>query len=882
VQSVGVNLAVAALTHRYWPARDWRNTIGEGPICPSGAPQNMRRSLSLLALTLFLTLILGACAGFSSGTKGSGDNSSGNNGGGNGSGGGTNGGGTGGGGATGSGGGAADFYVATNGNDSWSGSLPAPNSNNSDGPFANIARAQQAVREILQNPRGRSTPLVVQLRQGTYYSNQTLTFTSADSGTSQLPVVWENYPDEIPILSGGLQLGTGSGFGWKNTSGNSWQLTLPSSAQYFEQLFYNGQRRLRPRLGGSLGAYYRVAATVYLPGNSDPNCSIFVSGKGYECFDRFQYDPSDPISTQWKNLTSPYPAGDIELYDFEEWNVAKLRVESVDTTNHIVHLTGPTYQANGYFGFIPGHRYLLENVKDSLGQAGQWFLDRSSSPWTLTYLANPGENPNDDSVIVPQAAQVLNANGLKYVTFQGLSFEHDNFVVPAAGYPSLRQDPGLPGAVTCTNCSNVTFDGDTVTQTAGGGIEFYTTNTSSTTAENTIQDSAIYDVGGFGIRVGMPNVYTDTDSNVPHGTLVENTLIAGYGRVFPSAIGIVQGDAHDNTYTHNDIYDGYHSAIEICSLGCVFGVNGHGAYNNTISFNHAYAIGQGMTNDLGCIYLNTGNPNNYATGNAVLNNRCHDIVDASTQDADGFGGQGIYLDAQTAGVTVENNLVYRTASQPMNISNGPVSGAPANTIRNNIFALGRVAMIAVSNPYLNNSCAGMPVLQFNASSNIFYFDRSNQKGGGFLLQRGCTYACGSPYPNFENFSSNLYWRTDGSFLTDPDGFHVQHATTNPLCDTLNLSGNSWTYYTFSQWQGLGEDVQGAVKNPGFPNPGCNQSTPRACVATSGQDNFSLAASPGVGFVVFDPREAGRQNPVLQAPAIAPTFLTAPLNPATDF
>ncbi len=33
----------------------------------------------------------------------------------------------------------ADFYVATNGNDSWSGTLFTPNSTNTDGPFATVA-----------------------------------------------------------------------------------------------------------------------------------------------------------------------------------------------------------------------------------------------------------------------------------------------------------------------------------------------------------------------------------------------------------------------------------------------------------------------------------------------------------------------------------------------------------------------------------------------------------------------------------------------------------------------------------------------------------------------------------------------------------------------
>ena len=309
----------------------------------------MRKSLpfTILAAVAMLAsfLLLSACT-ISPGSSASSGNNGGSGGGTGGNGGGNGGGGGGGGGN--SGGTGADFYIATDGNDSWSGTLAAPNTGNTDGPFATIAKAQSAVRGILQNPQGRTQAILVQVRQGSYFVGQPLSFTAADSGTSQLQVNWENYPSESPVLSGGLQLGAGSGLNWKNVSGNQWQLTLPSSTQYFEQVFYNQQRRLRPRLGGSLGAYYRVAATVYLPGSGsgpppDPNCSVFVSGSGWECFDRFQYSASDPISASWKNLNAPYPAGDVELYDFEKWMVAKLRIKSIDTANRVVYLTGPTF-----------------------------------------------------------------------------------------------------------------------------------------------------------------------------------------------------------------------------------------------------------------------------------------------------------------------------------------------------------------------------------------------------------------------------------------------------------------------------------------------------------------------------------------------------------
>ncbi|MGB7583834.1 MAG: carboxypeptidase-like regulatory domain-containing protein, partial [Terriglobales bacterium] len=143
--------------------------------------------------------------------------------------------------------GAANFFVATNGNDSWSGTLDCPNSNGNDGPFASLARAQIAVEALLQSHP--SSPIVVMVREGTYYlplsstRPGTLNFTAADSGTATVPVTWENYPDEVPVLDGGIPVS-----GWSRVSGDRWQVQLPANTQPFESLYYNGERRLRSRI----------------------------------------------------------------------------------------------------------------------------------------------------------------------------------------------------------------------------------------------------------------------------------------------------------------------------------------------------------------------------------------------------------------------------------------------------------------------------------------------------------------------------------------------------------------------------------------------------------------------------------------------------------
>ena len=59
----------------------------------------------------------------------------------------------------------ADLYVATNGNDQWSGRLAQPNADASDGPLATVARSQQVVRRLRSEDTDRQTPVVVMIRE---------------------------------------------------------------------------------------------------------------------------------------------------------------------------------------------------------------------------------------------------------------------------------------------------------------------------------------------------------------------------------------------------------------------------------------------------------------------------------------------------------------------------------------------------------------------------------------------------------------------------------------------------------------------------------------------------------------------------------------------
>jgi hypothetical protein len=251
----------------------------------------------------------------------------------------------------------------------------------------------------------------------------------------------------------------------------------------------------------------------------------------------------------------------------------------------------------------------------------------------------------------------------------------------------------------------------------------------------------------------------------------------------------------------------------------------------------------------------------------MLNNKVHDVTDASIMDSDGYGGDGLYADDFTGQVDMENNLVYRASGNAISFS-GPRAGAnQQSTVKNNILAYARLSMLNAYDPYSFTAVPPSPLF-FVASNNLMYFDRNTSSSPAFYVQGGCVWPGVEAYTAYQQWTENLYWRTDGAFASDSQAFHAQETQ-----DASNDCGGqkTWTFLNLTSWQKLGEDAQSVVQNPGFNNPAFPA------------DDYSLPkGSPGVGFVPFDPTQAGRTNPAINPPAVAATFPTMTYNPATDY
>ncbi len=911
------------------------------------------------------------------------------------------------------------FFVAPNGNDSWSGTISAPN--NGDGPFATPSRAQYAIQHA-------SRPATVYLRAGTYYpaltpavatpyvtNPGTLVFGSADSGTSSAAqVTWAEYPADISVgpavISGGVPANAdpNSGLGLKltwNNTGNWYTAKLPQylpmsngqpsnvPMEPFENLYYNGERRLRSRLHDTgtsasgatygagyymsanntcsaisgwsgaqfatnlescnLGAFLRVEGTI-IPGNG-VTCPSASDGNGNsKCLDRFYYTQSTgtgaDLIDNWSNLTSTtsvpnqpctastgYPQGDVELTMFGAWTVDVIRVNCVDTTNHIIYLAGPTKAGAGtnynFMGPTIGHRFVIENSYDAFtaaqaaSQVGIWFLDRHLGPgnWVLNYIANSNsnENPANDTVVIPQLPQtgaqfpaggqfpqisggrnqndyiggsLLWATGLQYVTFNGITFEADNFypnyAISANNYQSgfnndVNGEMPVPQAIDCENCQFVTFNGVTARHMSASGLlaaATATTTSCSTNAAPTtssfcdlIENSSFYDIGDSGIRIGHFPQSSDSTA-VVQDVLVQNNRVQGFSRVLADGEGITQANGFYNQILNNTVTDGYHAGVSICYDSCGHNAAGTSKDGNNVVVNNNLIsnLMQGITSDGGSLYFNVGGSVGSATGDQIYGNVVYDTTDSYIIDVlngtkvagSGYGGEGIYLDAQTAYADVENNVVFNVDGNAVHVTQGLASqGETANLFQNNIFAFGYGGMFTQDSPWATNGCPGSggQILEVKLIDNLFVFDiQSGQAESGrapFSAIQGCKDSCisstgAASYSDYQFFQGNAYWSFVESFGTVSDAFSVlknQGAgglNSKNSCLTGSSNMQNLTFDTPpDSWQTGNVPVPMAEDSGGTAgtNPHANNSNfPTSGTSANVPSNFTINNGTGLG------------------------------------
>jgi hypothetical protein len=603
----------------------------------------------------------------------------------------------------------ADIYVSTYGKDKWSGRIPEPAKDGTDGPIASLRRAKLRVAELRRQQPGRDRPLIVSIRGGIYHLNEPLKLGPEDSGTEESPTIYQAFGGERPVLSGGVRITN-----WQITPEGAWRTTLDevrSGGWSFAQLFADDQRRYRPRLPER--GYNHIAEQL---------------GRG-----AFRF-ADDDIRAEWANLD------DVEVLAFHDWAVSRMRIRSVVAAERRVVFTHPSWT-----DLAKDHRYLVDNVREALRDPGQWYLDRPVG--LLTYIPKVGEQPDQAVVIAPRLEQVLVLQGdlarkiwVQHIQFRGLTFAHTNWNLPITGQDFAQAEIGLNAAIEVVGSRDVVFEGCVVRHVGGYGMAF-----GSGSRNNRVEGCELVDLAGGGVKIGHAGFGTwdqilhipeDSEMRVSHH-IIRNCLIAHGGRLHTGAVGVWIGQSSYNTVEHNDIFDFYQTGI---SVGWTWGYGPSDAHHNDIGFNHVHTLGQRVTSDMGGIYTLGIQP-----GTVVHDNHVHDV------QSFGYGGWGLYTDEGSTDIVMQRNLVHHTKTGGFYQHYGK-----ENRIQNNIFAFASEVQLQATKPE--------PHVSFYFERNIVYCDNDS------ALIGGCRSAW-KPCDINVRFDHNIYWNVAESSVF-PGNFNL--------------------------------------------------------------------------------------------------------------
>lgn len=657
----------------------------------------------------------------------------------------------------------AEIHVSPEGNDQWSGQASIRNADATDGPRKTLKAALERARAMRAAASG---PLAVTVYvHDRCWLDEPLTIRPDDSGTKRAPLRIESADGNNAVLSGGTRI-----VGWSKTSGPIWEAPVPqvrNGTWYFRQLFIDGRRATRCR--GPNAGYFRAAGLV------DPK----PSARWNEGVDRFFFENDD--LRPWDNLS------DVEVVVLHSWNASRVRIADVVPAGRIVRFTGPTIFRP--FGWDPDQRYYVENARPLLDEPGEWFLDRERG--VVLYWPLPGEDMRSVEVIAPRLTELVRFEGnadegrlVEHVHLKGLALRHADWSLSERGYGDPQAAVSIPAAVMLDGARDCTIRNCEIAHVGNYGLWLR-----RGCKQNTVEQNEIWDLGAGGVRVGEPKMPPE-EAVTSSDNRIHNNYLHDGGNVYLGAVGLWLAHAHHNTISHNEIHSFNYSGM---SIGWNWNEAPNRTDHNTIEFNHIHHVVRGVLSDAGGIYtLGT------QVGTVLRNNVIHDIFPYMGKPAMAWG---IYHDAGSNQLRVENNIVYNT------LTGGLMNaGQPENVIVNNIFAFS--AWQAAWRWTWHREPSS------RIERNIFYLTQ-----GALFPENGA-----GRNDDKSHWDYNLYWRTDGK----PMRFYGED---------------------FAAWQTRGLGQHSKIADPKFVDPA--------------KYDFRLKSdSPALelGFKPIDPNRAGLVGP----------------------
>lgn len=519
-----------------------------------------------------------------------------------------------------------NYYVSLSGSDSNEGTI--------DKPFKTISRAKKQVIATKKSLNSNSL-INIYFRKGIYEIDKCIEFSSEDSGSDKIKVVYSNYNNEKVVFSGGVRI---DGKWQKKSIANIilWKIDISKynkDGYSIDQLFSNDVRLPR----SSSPIFYTVGPNPqYSPliKKFDFPGLQTLQTQAMEAICSFSFNPNDMIKvgSDFKNIS---------VIVYNSWEASWHTVRSIDRSNNIIYFKNPLTYPVGFFN--NKLRYRIENSQAFLTKPGNWYVDYEKSE--LWYYGYKSENPNNSDFILPRLNRIIEINGSDSNRVNNLHFRGLNFMYTSStkgisgiakldrerleskyswldfsqGYSSFQagvQDNQVISFKHVDNCSmsncKITHIGD------------YAIRIDKFCSNNNFNNLELSDLGGGGIILGF-NESDPIGKNIPFeaspsNNRIQNCRIFNGGIIKPGTVGIVVMQANHNLINNNTIFNFPYSGISV-----------------------------GWTWD---------SRDNYTSYNTISNNVVHDVM---LELAD---GGGIYTLGKQVGAVYKGNYIYNVGRNP--------------------------------------------------------------------------------------------------------------------------------------------------------------------------------------------------------------------------
>jgi hypothetical protein len=508
-----------------------------------------------------------------------------------------------------------DIFVSTSGSDANTGSILSP--------FKSIAKAQDYIR---RNKTSIAGNIIVNIRGGEYFLDQTLKFEPEDSGSATQNITYQSYIGEIATIHGGV------------SPSNPWSIYDSVQNIYRTNI---GQLKTYPRQ-----LYVNDSLATRAKSEEKPTWLTVNTTTGYDI------DVS-------KNLTSWQNISDIEVINNWNWIQDRCLVDNVTGANLNLDSTcfntiKSLISSNPIAQPLTNPQW-IENAFELLDSENEWYYNKSDG--YLYYKPLQGVNPSALEFRIPQTEKLIDIKGrndfsIKNLTFKNLTFKYGAwqqtnldkyYIIGQAGVLNDGKPPFSQLSLEYTD--NIKIENSIFKNLGSSAILSGKGTKNSKIYHNTIQN-----IDGNGISIG------DLDSNpvdpqdITSGATVYNNLIDNVGQQYKSSVGVLQMYANTSVIKHNEIlnlpYSGmnigwgwdditkninYGTVIENNKVHDVLKVlrDGSGIYHNSMdggtktSYNYVYNLGIGNQSaapgDAGIngIYYDNGSTFKEATFNVI-------------------------------------------------------------------------------------------------------------------------------------------------------------------------------------------------------------------------------------------------------------------------